>query len=94
MHKLLATLWTAVFLATCVADSRMDTYVVDRIEDGEIAVLVRDADEAIVEMPASDLPSVEEGAIYRWGLTWTRDRAEESRRLAAARAAYATLTRE
>lgn len=94
MHKLLATLWTIAFLATCAIDSRMDTYVVDRIEDGETAVLVRDADEAIVEMPASDLPNVEEGAIYRWGLTWTRDRAEESRRLAAARSAYTNLTRE
>lgn len=94
MRKLSVLLLSLAFFATCVADSRVDTYVVDRIEDDVMAVLVRDTDNAIVEIPAHELPEAEEGAVYRWGLTWTRDRAEESRRIAAARSLYNTLTKE
>ncbi len=94
MNRVFVALLALVYFATCVVDSRIDTYVVDRIEDGGIAVLVRDIDDAVVEIPADELPEAEEGAVYRWGIVWTRDRQEESRRLATARAMYTTLTKE
>jgi hypothetical protein len=73
-----ALLLVSLVAGVAVSDSRATTYAVDRIE-GTTAVLVRDEDGAVLEVPTDVLPQAEEGAIYRWGVTFTRDTLEEAR---------------
>ena len=75
MSKLIAGI--ALVLGGLLAGDASETYAVDQIE-GEVVVLVRESDAAIVEVPRTSLPEAEEGAIYRWVVIWKRDRATEA----------------
>jgi len=66
----------ALVLGGLLAGDASETYAVDQIE-GEVVVLVRESDAAVVEVPRSSLPEAEEGAVYRWVVIWKRDRDAE-----------------